>query len=277
MTDNRKPKFGISTWSYPWAVGVTKGPRLAKRLSVFDVLENARELGVELIQYADNLPLEELPWETLVKLKRIAHDYGIHMEVGTKGTEPRHLRKFLEIANYLHSPILRTLPALFGDHVPLGQIEQNLIEVLPDFEKEGVVITLENQEAYRSEELAGLMEKINHPNLRICLDLANALGAMEGPEHVMSHLGPWCGNFHLKDVMVTRSQNLMEFLVEGRPAGQGKLPVKWALERLKEYGVEHTTILELWPPWQGHIDSTVKLEREWVGQSVNYMKTLFPG
>ena len=120
------------------------------------------------------------------------------------------------------------------------------------------------------------MEKINHPNLRICLDLANALGAMEGPEYVMEKLGPWCGNFHFKDVVVVRSQTLMGFTVEGRPSGEGQIPVEWALEQLGKYGIDHTTIIELWPPWQGDISSTVKLEEKWVAQSVDFMKTLIP-
>ena len=71
-TGNQNHQFGISSWTYPWAVGVSKGPRLKRRLGVLDILENARSLGVGLVQYSDNLPLENLPWETMVKLKRVS-------------------------------------------------------------------------------------------------------------------------------------------------------------------------------------------------------------
>ena len=110
MEGNLNNKLGISSWAFPWAVGVSKGPRLKRRLSAYELLEKAAELGVSRVQIADNLPLEELPWESLVKCKRFAIDADIHMEVGTSGVDPAHLMKFLEIAHFMHSPILKTLP-----------------------------------------------------------------------------------------------------------------------------------------------------------------------
>jgi len=275
MENNLNNKLGISSWSFPWAVGISKGPRLKRRMDVLELMEKAKELGVGLVQIADNLPLEDLPWETLVKCKRFASETGIHIEVGTKGLEPDHLMKFLEIAHFMHSPILRTIPEIFSERIDLKEIEVNLRQVLPAFEKEGITIVLGNQEAYKAEELAHLMETIDHPNLKICLDLSNALGSLEGPEYVMEKLGPWCGNFHFKDVKVIRAQTLMGFSIEGRPSGEGQIPAKWALDQLREFGIDHTTIIELWPPWQGDISSTVKLEEQWVIQSIEFMKTLF--
>ena len=275
MEENHYQRLGISSWSFPWAIGVSKGPRLKRRMDILELMEKAKELGLGLVQIADNLPLEDLPWETLVKCKRFAIETGIHIEVGTKGIESDHLMKFLEIAHFMHSPILRTLPGIFGTRVEIKDIEANLRKVLPEFEKAGIIIVLENQEAYKAEELATLMENINHPNLKICLDLANALGALEGPEYVMEKLGPWCGNFHFKDVKVIRAQTLMGFSIEGRPSGEGQIPIKWALDKLRGYGIDHTTIIELWPPWQGDITSTVKLEEKWVARSVEFMKGLF--
>jgi sugar phosphate isomerase/epimerase len=274
MEDYLNHKLGISSWAFPWAVGVSKGPRLKRRLTAYELLEKAAELGVGLVQMADNLTLEELPWETLVKCKRLAIDTGIHMEVGTWGVQPDHLMKFLEIAHFMHSPILRTHPTSPGKRLEVSEIASNLREVLPEFQKFDITIVLENREAYKSTELASLMEDINHPNLRICLDLSNSLGAMEGPEYVMEKLGPWCGNFVFKDVIVRRSQTSMGLSVEGRPSGEGQIPVKWALEQLQSCGAEHSTIIELWPPWQGDISSTVKLEEKWVAQSVEFMKGL---
>ncbi len=272
MEDNLNSKLGISSWAFPWAVGVSKGPRLKRRLTANELLEKAAKLEVGRVQFADNLPLEELPWETLVQCKRFAIEKNIHMEVGTSGLDPEHLMKFLEIAHFMHSPILRTLPSNSGMRMDIKEISANLRKVLPEFKKAGITIVLNNHESYKASEIAALMEDINHPNLRVCLDLSNALGAMEGPEYVMEKLGPWCGNFIFKDVMVLRSQTSMGFSVEGRPLGEGQIPLKWAIEQLKGYGVEHSTIIELWPPWQGDISSTVKLEESWVAKSVEFMK-----
>ena len=274
MPESKEVKLGISSLSYPWAVGVRKGPRLRIRMSAFDLLEQAHALGVKFLQIADNLPLENLPWETMIRLKRTASELGIKILVGTRGTGKDHLYKFLEITQFLGSPILGVIPDIFGKREVLSEFEENLRTVLPEYEKAGARMVLENLEVYKTQEYKKLMEAVNHPNLRICLDLANALGAMEGPEYVMQELGPYCGNYHFKDVVVTRSETQIGFSVEGRPCGQGQLSLPWALEQLRQYGIDHTTILVLWPPWQGSIEKTVELEKQWVAESVDYIKSL---
>ncbi len=270
----RSPEIGLSSWSFPWAIGISRGPRLEKRLTAPEILEKAVSLGVSLVQFAENLPLENLPWETVVRMKRYAGEKGLNFEIGTRGTERSHLLKFLELAVFLKSPILRTYPVDAETISDIGELERPILDVLPAYEKEGVTIVLENRESFKAAELAALMQKVNHPNLRVCLDLANALGTLEGPEHVMNTLGPWCGNFQVMDLAVIRSQNLMGFSVEGRPAGKGQIPIRWALKRLQDLGIRHSTILKLWPPWQGDIKSTVRLEAQWVRESLEYLRNL---
>ena len=65
-------KIGISSWTFPWAVGVNKGPRPEKLMSVFDLLNKARELQVPVLQIADYLPLELLPDAELDELAKRA-------------------------------------------------------------------------------------------------------------------------------------------------------------------------------------------------------------
>ena len=269
-------RFGISSWSYPWSVGVAKGAQPKEKLTAAGLLEKAKALDVKLVQIADNLPLENLSQDQLDQLREKAQAYNIALEIGTKGVEPNHVLRFLEMAKFFNSPILRTLPAIFGKRVEIGELEQKLRTVLPDFETAGVTLVLENQEAYRVAELAGLMSRINHPNLRICLDLANAMGDMEGYEYTMQQLGPWCGNYHFKDVVVVRSKTLMGFSVEGRPSGQGSLPLRWALDAIKKIHPDNlpSVIIELWPTPLATIEETIALENQWVAQSVEYMKTI---
>lgn len=266
--------FGISSWSFPWAVGVVKGPRPDRPLTAQGLLEKAKALHVERVQYADNLPLEKLSDANLLALKNEADAHGIQIEVGTKGIELDHMRRLLDIAVALESPVLRTLPALFGQRVPIEEVEDSLRQILPACIEAGVVVVLENQEAYTADEYAGLMQRVNSPYLRICLDLSNALGAMEGPETVMPKLGPYCGNLHFKDVQIVRSETLMGFTVEGRPAGQGSIPIHWALGELRRYGCCPSLIIEHWPPLQDSMEKTLALEENWVQQSVAYCRTL---
>ncbi len=89
------------------------------------------------------------------------------------------------------------------------------------------------------------MNDINDPNLKICLDLANALGAMEGPDYALGELAKFTGNLHFKDVKIVRSKTLMGFTIIGTPSGKGKIPIHKILEVLKSYSLFPTVILEL--------------------------------
>lgn len=267
-------KFGISSWCYPWSVGVAKGPQPGKKMTALELLQKAEEYGLELVQIADNLPLENLTERQLDEVHAFASTHGISIEVGTKGIRRDHLLRMLEIAVMLGSPILRVLPAFFGSSAVMKEVEEQIAAVLPDFEREGVAMVLENTEAFRAEDYAGLMERIGHPRFRMCIDLANALGAMEGPEYFLGKVIRYCGNFHFKDVTVRRSETVMGFSVEGRPAGQGDLSLPWILEQLRGAGLDPSIILELWPPFDATIGRTMALEDRWVQESIAYMKSL---
>ena len=190
------------------------------------------------------------------------------------GTDVSHLYKFLEIAQFLGSPMISILPVKPGNPAMLSEIEKNLRSVLPEFEKAGVMINLANQEICKTYEYRELMERINHPLLRMCIDLANGLGAMEGPAYVMQELGPWCGSFRYRDFKVIRSETSMGFSIEGTPSGKGQLSLPWILEELESHTLNPTIIIELWPPRQGDIEATVELEKQWVAESVAYLRSL---
>lgn len=270
-------KFGISSWSYPWSIGVAKGPQPKVKMTALELLMKAKLLNVGLVQIADNLPLEKLSEQELNVLSAYAIENKIAIEVGTKGTEPEHLFRFLEIAKKLKSPILRTLPAIFGKKAVMDEVEQNIKEVLPKYKEANITIVLENTEAFKAHEYADLMNRVNDPNFRMCLDLANALGTMEGPEYVLEKLIPYCGNYHFKDVEVVRSQTLMGFTVQGQPSGKGQLSLPWVLDELQARSLSPTVILELWPTPQTTIDESMELENQWVKESIEYMRSLMNG
>jgi sugar phosphate isomerase/epimerase len=267
-------KFGISSWCYPWSLGVAVGPQPSKKMTALELLGKAVEYKVDLVQIAENLPLEKLKRAELNELKEFAEANGISIEVGTKGIKKAHLLELLEIASYLQSPILRVLPAFFGSSAVMDEVESCIRQVLPYFEKEGITIVLENTEAFKAEDYAGLMRRIDHPYFKMCLDLANAMGIMEGPDYVMQKLAPYIGNFHFKDVKVTRSETVIGFSVFGTPAGQGDLSLPWIIEQLETFGLNPSIIVELWPTFTENIQKTMVLEDDWVRQSVDYLKSV---
>jgi sugar phosphate isomerase/epimerase len=255
-------------------MGVAKGPQPEKIMTAIELLQKAVEYEVDLVQIADNLPLEKLSMSELEELAGFAREKSISVEVGTKGITETHLLSFLDIAIQFSSPVLRVLPAFFGSSAVMNEVETSIRKVLPSFEKEGVILVLENTEAFKAEEYAALMERIGHPSIKMCLDLANALGIMEGPEHVMDKLISYVGNFHFKDVKVTRSETVMGFSVFGTPAGQGDLSLPWILELLEAHGLSPSIIIELWPTFVENIEKTMILEDAWVMESVEYMHSV---
>ena len=267
-------RFGIGSWCYPWSMGVAKGPQPDRKMTALELLERAVELEVGLVQFADNCPLEELTPAELDSLAAYAASNQLDMEVGTKGIEETHLLRMLEIAGQLGSPILRVLPAFFGSSALMDEVERRIRNVIPHFEHAGITMVLENTEAFRAAEYAALIERIDHPRFRMCLDLANALGIMEGPEFVMDKLISYVGNFHFKDVKVKRSETVIGFTVYGTPAGEGDLSLPWILEQFGSHGVQTSVIIEHWPIYEENMQRTMQLEEEWTRKSVAYMRSV---
>lgn len=266
-------QLGISSWSYPWAIGVPGYPAPENPLTALELLEKAKNLSVKVVQIADNLPLHRLSSNELTALRDTAEEYGIELEVGTRGVEPVHLRQYLQIAQFLNASLLRTLTHTATSQPDLSQIEIWLREVLPDFAQAGVVIALENYERHSAEELAALVRRINHPNLGVCLDTVNNFGALEGPEVVLNVLAPYVLNLHIKDFTIARIDTAMGYVVTGRPAGEGRLDVPKVLDILNRNNRSFNMILELWPPYQNDVETTIRNEAEWVTRSITYLKS----
>lgn len=91
-------RLGISTWSLPWSVGVPGYPQPERPLDAIDLVTRASDLGVEVLQIADNLPLHTLTEPELAHLAQAARRHGIALEVGTRGLDHEHLVRYIDIA-----------------------------------------------------------------------------------------------------------------------------------------------------------------------------------
>src|SRR5262245_46995842 len=102
-------RLGISSYTFVWAVGVAGYPQPARPLTVDGLLDKAADLGVKVVQIADNLPLHRLSQGELDRLAERAAEQGVALEVGTAGLMPDQLRQYLAVAVRLHSPFLRVV------------------------------------------------------------------------------------------------------------------------------------------------------------------------
>jgi sugar phosphate isomerase/epimerase len=217
-------------------------------------------MGAGVVQIADNLPLDE---GSLAPIRKAAA--GITLELGTRGAEPEHLLRYLEYAVSLGSSLLRTLPGENGN-------EERLRQVLPEFERNGVVLALENYEGLPSAELAGLVQRLDSPWVGVCLDTVNSLGLLEMPEYTIKTLAPYTVNIHVKDFDIARATHMMGFEVVGRPAGQGRLDLRSLVDQVRVHGRDPNLILEQWPPLCGSLEETIASEAVSAQACFEYLK-----
>jgi sugar phosphate isomerase/epimerase len=268
-------QLGIGSWTYTWAIGVPGHPP-EHPMNAIGLLDRAADLGVYVVQVADNLPLDQLPPSELDAFAERAAELNISIEVGTRGIKHDNLRTYLELAQRLGSPILRVVIDTADHHPDVDEVIDNLKAIIPEFERADVCLAIENHDRFKAKTLAGIVERIGSQHVGICLDTVNSFGALEGPEMVLEALGPLVVNLHVKDFAIFRAGHLMGFTVEGRPAGQGRLNIPWLLEELRGLGLDPNAILELWTPPEERLSATITKEDAWAVTSVEYLRTLIP-
>jgi sugar phosphate isomerase/epimerase len=264
-------RVGIGSWTFPWAIGVSGYPAPKEPLDAIGLLQRAKDLGVSVVQIADNLPLHILNERQLEALRKESLKRGITLEVGTRGVEPAHLLIYLNIAKYLGAKIVRTLITTADSSPDLDQVEAYIREVVPQFAANDVSIALENYETHKVRDLAALVERIQSKHVGICLDTVNSLAALEVPQQVVGDLAPYVLSLHIKDFNIRRVRSMMGFSVMGCPAGDGRLDIGWIVAQLARHVKNPNMILELWTPFCETVEKTVTIEQEWACKSVRFL------
>jgi sugar phosphate isomerase/epimerase len=268
-------KLGIGTYSYMWSIGFP-GAEPERPMTWRDLLATACELGVRVVQYGPNLPLDGLPESEIDDLAARAHKAGIELELGTRGIETAHVERQIALARRLGASLLRSVPELSGGVIPpRDEMLALLRAAVPHLAAARVRLALENT-AVPAALLAGILGELSSEWVGITLDTVNSLAIPEGTEQVARTLAPYTFCLHVKDFTVRRLWHMMGFTVEGRPAGQGQLNVPWLLGVLRDAGVSPNAILELWPPQQSTLNETLALEQAWAVESIAYLRRLIP-
>lgn len=268
--------LGLGSFGVGWAVGVPGYQTPDTPLDAFGLLYLTDELGLKLVQYADNLPLDALDASSRKRLRDEAGERGIAIEVGTRGIQTEHLHRYIEIADYFSSPILRVVVDTAAHHPEPPEVIELVRAALPALASADIVLAIENHDRFKARVLADIIRAVDDPHVGICLDTVNSFGALEGPDIVVAALGPYVVNLHLKEFVVRRARHNMGFEVTGAPAGQGMLDIRWLLDTLHAHGRSFNAIIETWLLPQTTTQATIDLERAWVQQSVAYLRTLIP-
>lgn len=264
-------KAGISSYTYTWAIGAP-GKEPENPMTIYHLIKKAAEFGVSVVQVADNLPLDKFTEAELQKIKKLSDDLKIQIEVGARGMTPENLEKYIRLAVFFTSPILRFVIDGPGFEPDLKEIHLIIKSALPKLVKTNVVLAIENHDRFLSNEFVEIIKKANSPFVATCLDSVNSMGAGEGLETVIEKLAPLTVNLHVKEFKVERVFHKMGFVVEGCPLGEGMLPLKEIIEKVSSKC--QSAILEQWTPPEKTLEETVKKEAVWAEQSINYLKQI---
>lgn len=268
-------QLGLSTYTFTWAIGVPGSP-VPNPMTGVKLVERAAQLGVRLVQIADNIPLCDLSNTELDAIEKRTRELEVAVEVGTRGIAPSHLLKNLAVARRFRSPLVRVVVDTNTHHPSPDEVVDTLRAVMPEFEKAHVTLGIENHDRFTAPTIAKIIERVASKQVGVVLDTVNSFGALEGPQVVLAALGPYTVNLHVKDFAVVRAGHSMGFSVEGRPAGQGMLNVPWLLDTLRGMGRDPNAIIELWTPPQATTAETVALEDRWAVESVEYLRRYIP-
>lgn len=262
---------GISSYTYTWAIGVP-GSEPEKPMTVFELIEIAKILGVKVVQIADNLPLEKFAIHELEQIKQFANNLGIRIEVGARWMTLERIKMYLNIARIMNSPILRFVIDGPGFEPSLEVIHSIIQEIVPELEKLNICLVIENHDRLLAREFIVIVQKSGSKKVAICLDTVNSMGAGEGLETVIGLLAPLTFNLHVKEFSIRRVYHKMGFVIEGVPLGKGMLPVAELISKV--YTHCQSAILEQWIPPEATIQETIRKEKEWAEESVSFLKSI---
>jgi sugar phosphate isomerase/epimerase len=266
-------RLGISTFAYAWSIGVPGFPVPEKPVGALDFLKEAAMLGLHLVQFGDNLALHELSEQELNDIRIFSLNNDLAIETGTRGLKDGIVDRYLHIASYFSSRILRIVIDQKGYEPAIPEIIGMLKKWEPVARTLGVIIAVENHDRFTCDDLIGIIKAVDSPFVRICLDTVNSFGALEGPAVVIDKLAPFTENVHIKDFKISRPYHNMGFIVEGTPAGSGSFDLSLIVNN-KAVKAE-TAVLELWTPPEADIEMTIKKEKSWIIESLVNLSGLF--
>jgi len=264
---------GISSYTYTWAVGVP-GSLPARPASVYDLIDKVNSLGINLLQVADNLPLEILATDEIKNIFSYAMGKNVTLEFGSRGLTAEHTIKCLDTAQLLNSSILRMVIDRQGFEPERETIISIIRELLPEFKSRNIRLAIENHDRLKATEFEEIILSVGSDLVGICLDSVNSMGAGEGFETVSEILLPYTINLHVKDFIIRRVSHKMGFVVEGTPAGKGMLNIRKITESLSALNRCNSAILELWTPPEAEIEDTILKEDKWAAESIGFLKTI---
>ena len=260
---------GLSTYAFFW-----QHSEAAQRpLTVVQMLEETWDLGGSVFQICDYPAIETTSDAELADIRRAAQAADIQLELGTRGVTPAHLLTYLDLATQLDVTFVRSMLNTAAHKPTVTEAVTLLKEVVPAFAERGVTIGLETYEQVSTDDLVRVVEGVASPYLGVCLDPANSVARLELPANVIDRVAPYVVNMHIKDFTFTRQDGWVGFSLIGCPLGEGLLDYGAMIEKVQPDSKMISQVIEHWLPWQGTIEATCQLERQWTRHNIDTLRS----
>jgi 3-oxoisoapionate decarboxylase len=269
-------KIALQTYSLHLAFGRhADGQHHRQRLSLEQCLYKAKAWGFAGVQI-DPMHLDESSQTYAAHVRNIADRENLFLELGVMGFNRTHVLQQLALAEWLGTRFIRIFEVVGPRPKDPNQIQEKLelisreVEaILPTMEKTGITLGWENHVDYTTSEQLIVLQRLNHPQFRACIDLGNSMAFLEPPLETVQRLAPFAGGVHFKDYALQGTT--FGFKYYGVALGSGVIPLKEILKVLEsETEVKHVVYEQSIDPISSDAEEAVRFEELTLLQSLQY-------
>ncbi len=261
-------KVGLTSYAFRWAIQGHGMPDDAP-MAPAQLLTKAADLGAEVVQVCDNLPLDHLPAAELERISRRGAELGLTIELGIKGSRPEHLRRNLAVAQSLGARVLRVVLSAPGWEPDVDEAVALLRALVPDLRAAGVTLAIENRFRFAPRALAEIVRRVDDPAVGVCLDPLNSIANLIGPAEAIAALAPLAVTAHAKDAVISRPS--AGLYVAGCPLGEGLVDLAGMVDALRAGGRCRSILAEGWMDPLDDPAATLAQEEAWARHGVAYL------
>lgn len=265
-------KLGLDSFSYNLTMEDPVSPR-----DVFWFLRRVVELDLQGCQI-DPRHIHSWDEQTMFAIRDFCGEHSLYLELGTWRYDYDTVGMQLDMAKKAGARSLRTFYGglrheMTGDDIRRGIAEsiEGLKRLSDISEQAGVPLALENHEEFTSGEIIEILQAVDSPFVRACLDTGNCLPVGEDPIECVTNLAPYAACTHLKDWIIWWEDGTPRW--EDRPLGQGEAKVVEVVALLQQLRPDLPLTIEN-PTW-GSCRTVTKYDEERnVIQSVEYARDI---
>ena len=164
------------------------------------------------------------------------------------------LRRYLELANELGAPMVRTFGGNVMEGATLDQtvdwVAQGLIGAVSTAEAQGVTVVLETHDAFcKGADVARVLAQVNSPYIAAVWDIHHPYRMGESIEETWALIGARTKHVHIKDGIKQPDGSWQLVLL-----GEGELPCQAAIQLLHDKGYQGYLSAEWEKKWHPEIE-----------------------